>query len=60
MHQNAMLLHTKQNKSIPVHTRQMKSLPVHTKQMKGMLIHTTTLNPPTLEHSLLKMDSKIN
>jgi len=46
MHKNAILLHTKQMKSIPVHARQMKSLPVYTKQMQGMSVHTTTLNPP--------------
>ena len=46
IHQNAMLLHTKQMKSIPVHARQMKSLPVHTKQTKWVSVHTTTLNPP--------------
>jgi hypothetical protein len=48
MHQNALLLHKKQMKSILVHTRQVKSLPDHTKQIKHNHIkspHTRTFTP---------------
>jgi hypothetical protein len=37
---------------------EQNAIPLHTEQMKSVLVYITTLNPPTQEHSLLKMDSK--